>query len=183
MSPLLLLRLKEHLEAALAPLKLAAKDADNKDIVVPPKVYTGDLPPKRRDFMGGVAKEKAALAKAALDQEEGYDVPCVLILPLGGHLETAQAATETVADIALICVVTTDEKGGDLAGAEADMMALLSAVAGALLPASKGEALARRFNLVADDRGRTLAWQKHREQPGYFLQAIMTSRWRFKGWE
>jgi hypothetical protein len=166
MSALLHKRLKEHLEAALAPLKLArpAVEKGGEETVGPPRVFLGDLPPKRSDAAS-------------------REVPCVLLLPLAGHHEDGgDGYTEAVAVIALLCVVYNPEDG-DGEGGEADLAALLSAVTGALLPCAHGVPLARRFVLEPDKQGKILEWVKGQEQPRPYLQATMTSQWRFKGWE
>ena len=165
MRALLQRKLKEHLETALAPLKLAgpAVSGEGEDTAGPPRVFTGDVPPKRSDAAS-------------------REVPCVVLVPLSGHHETGDGYTEAVAVIALICVVYNPEEG-DCEGGEADLAALLSAVTGALLPCAHGTPLARRFVLDVDAKGKLLTWTSGRDQPRPFLQATMTSHWRYKGWE
>jgi hypothetical protein len=168
MSALLQKRLKEHLEAALAPLKLAgaplpSEEGNVSDASCPPHVFVGDMPPKRKD-------------KAL------RDVPCVLLIPLTGHHEVEEGYTEAVSVIVLVCVVFNPEEG-DAEGGEADLAALLSAITGALLPCAQGVPLAKRFVLEPDSKGKLLSWVKGEEQPRPFLQATMTSHWRYKGWE
>jgi hypothetical protein len=159
-------RLKERMETALAPLKLAGPplEENGEQAICPPQVFCGDLPPKRR--------ERGA-----------RDVPCVLLVPLAGHHEDGgDGSTEAVAVIALVCVIYNPEEG-DAEGAEADLAALLSAITGALLPCAHGEPLGRRFVLAPDAKGRFLNWEKGQDQPRPYLQATMTSQWRYRGWE
>jgi hypothetical protein len=165
MSALLQKRLKEHLVAALAPLKLAGAplpEENVSDASCPPQVFVGDMPPKRKD--------------------KTRDVPCVVLIPLTGHHEVEEGHTEAVSVIALVCVVFNPEEG-DAEGGEADLAALLSAITGTLLPCAQGVPLAKRFVLEADSKGKLLSWVKGEEQPRPFLQATMTSQWRYKGWE
>ena len=164
MNALLQLRLKEHLEAALAPLKLLGQSAEG-DVWTPPKVFIGDLPPKRQNTPGRLV----------------YEVPCVVIVPVSGHIDGATSFTH----IALSCCIYNPdrEEAGDLTGAESDLANLVSAVQGALLPCAQGEPLAKRFVLVADDKGRILSWARPEEGPIPFISATIASRWLYKGWE
>jgi hypothetical protein len=166
MNALLQKRLKEHLQAALAPLKLVGPSLEEKGapVVCPPQVFLGDLPPKRREA-------------------NAREVPCVLLVPLSGHHQDGgDGSTEAVATIALVCVAFNPEEG-DVEGGEADLAALLSAISGALLPCAHGVPLDRRFILSPDDKGRILHWVKGQDQPRPYLQATMTSLWHFWGWE
>jgi hypothetical protein len=166
MSALLQKKLKEHLEEALAALKLAGPPVEEKGdpTIRSPQVFVGDMPPKRREA-------------------NAREIPCVVLVPMSGHHEdNGDGSTEAVAVIALLCVVYNPESG-DAEGGEADLAALLSAITGALLPCAHGLPLHRRFVLAPDVKSRFLAWEKGQEQPRPFLQAIMTSRWHFKGWE
>lgn len=153
--------LKGHLANTLAGLKLV-RQAAGQDQAGPPQVWIGDLPPKRG---------KDAVAR---------ELPCVIVIPYGGHQEEG-AAVET---IAMVCIVYNSEEG-DGEGGENDLATLISAVYEALMPAleSKGLPLAKRFVLEPDYRGRILPWEKSSQQPRPFLQATITSQWRYKGWE
>lgn len=168
MISLLQLRLKEHLSAALAPLKLLGQ-SEPGDAQTAPRVFIGDLPPKRRNTPERTIRE----------------VPCVVIIPLSGHIEREDGAATSVALIALSCCVYNPDREieGDLTGVESDLANLVSAVQGALLPCAEGEALARRFVLIPDEKGKMLAWARPEEQPGPFASATITSRWAYKDWE
>lgn len=158
----LTLALKKHLETELAGLNLVHQSDDGRDQAGPPRVWIGDLPPKRR-------KDAA-----------GREIPCVVIVPHAGHQEDGHGM-ETVA---LVCIVYNPEDG-DGEGGENDMSILISGIFKALMPAleSKGRPLANRFVLEPDNRGRILPWEKSGQQPRPFLQAAITSQWRYKGWE
>ncbi|MDR2573268.1 MAG: hypothetical protein LBC94_02795 [Desulfovibrio sp.] len=168
MISLLQLRLKEHLSAALAWIKLYGQ-SDRGDVTTSPQVFIGDIPPKRKNTPDRTVRE----------------VPCVVIVPLSGHIEVEDGAATSVALIALSCCVYNPdrEENGDVTGVESDLANLVSAVCAALLPCAEGEPLARRFVLVPDEKGKTLAWVRPEEQPGPFASATITSRWHFKGWE
>lgn len=160
MIPLLLEAMKEKLAAGLNSLSLVHQ-SEQGDIVGPPHIWIGDLPPKRKN-------------------NQWTGLPCVLLTPLSGH----QGEEGAVVEVALICVVFNPEEG-DGSGGENDLAVLLSAVTGLLIEAqaSKGCPLADRFILEPDGRGRVLHWQKSDQQPKPFIQATMTSTWRYKGWE
>ncbi|UQZ90693.1 hypothetical protein C4J81_16380 [Deltaproteobacteria bacterium Smac51] len=151
--------LKKHLTEATADLKLVAQ-SDGGDILVPPRIWTGDLPPKKKN---GSVRE----------------IPCVVIVPFSGHMDSEQFSC---AAIALICCVYNPEDG-DSTGGETDLAALISKVSGALYPASQGVPLAGRYILGPDLSGRLLHWEKGDTQPRPFLQATITSHWSYKGWE
>lgn len=160
MIPLLLQSLRERLTKGLNGLSLVHQ-VEQGYKAGPPHIWIGDLPPKRspKDWGG---------------------LPCILLMPLSGHYGDEGAVVE----VALICVVFNPEEG-DGTGGENDLSILLSAVTGLLIDAleSKGCPLADRFILEPDSRGRVLAWQKSDQQPKPFIQATMTSTWRYKGWE
>ncbi|MDR0477515.1 MAG: hypothetical protein LBH14_06215 [Desulfobulbaceae bacterium] len=167
MTALLLKRLREHLAQALASLKLLGQSPDG-DVTTAPKVFIGDVPPKR------MVKESSV-----------YEVPCVVIVPVSGHLLVANGAAASETVIAICCCVYNPDKGerADLEEVEAELAALLSAVTGALLPCAQGTPLAKRFDLVPDEKGRMLDWVRAEDQPKPFSGATITSRWWFKGWE
>jgi hypothetical protein len=168
MISLLQLRLREHLLTALSALKLRGQ-SDQGDVTTAPQVFIGDIPPKRKNTPDRIARE----------------VPCVVVVPLSGHIEVDDGAGASVALIALSCCVYNPDRedAGDLTGVESDLAHLVSAVCGALLPCAEGEPLAKRFVLIPDEKGKTLAWVRPEEQPGPFASATITSRWTFKGWE
>ena len=168
MISLLQLRLKERLQAALADLKLIGQSAEG-DVIASPQVFIGDIPAKRRNTPERAVRE----------------VPCVVIIPLSGHIAVEDGAATSVALIAFSCCVYNPEKedDGDWTGVESDLANLVSAVQGALLPCAEGEPLNRRFVLIPDEKGKMLAWVRPEEQPGPFASATVTSRWAFKGWE
>ena len=160
MIPLLLEAMQEKLTAGLSGLALVHQSGEGHK-AGPPHVWIGDLPPKRtgKDWTG---------------------LPCVLLVPLAGHHDEEGAEVE----VALICVVFNPEDG-DGTGGENDLSVLLSKVAGLLIDAldSRGCPLADRFVLTPDNRGRVLFWQKSEQQPKPFIQATITSTWRYKSWE
>ncbi len=160
MIPLLLEAMKAKLMAGLKDLSLVHQ-SEQGNKAGPPHVWIGDLPPKRnpKDWSG---------------------IPCALLTPLGGHHSEEGAA----ADVALICVVFNPEDG-DGSGGENDLANLISKITGLLIEAldSKGCPLDGRFVLEPDRQGRILPWQKSDQQPKPFIQATMTSTWRYKGWE
>lgn len=158
----LTLAIKEHLASALSGLSLVIQAANGEKKAGPPCIWIGDLPPKR-------GKDKP-------DRE----IPCVIIIPLAGHQEDGCG----IEAVALVCIVFNPEDG-DGEGGENDLSVLISTIQGALMPAleSAGEPLSRRFILEPDNRGRVLPWEKSGQQPRPFLQATITSQWRYKGWE
>jgi hypothetical protein len=168
MSSLLQLRLKEHLQAALAPLKLLGQ-SEHGDAQTAPRVFIGDVPPKRRNTPERII----------------HEVPCVVIVPLSGHIDTEPGGPAGVTLIALSCCIYNPDKedDGDLTGVESDLANLISAVQGALLPCAEGDPLAKRFILVPDEKGKILAWARPEEQPGPFASATVTSLWTYKVWE
>lgn len=167
MSAVLLMRLKEHLEEALRPVLLLGQ-SDNGDVECAAQVFIGDMPPKRQQR-----------SKPGQNVDDtGRNLPCVVIVPVAGHQEGGEA----VETLALICVVYNPQSR-DAEAAEADLAVMLSTVTGALAPCANGVPLAKRFNLEADPRGRLLQWVKSEAQPRPFLQATITSVWRYRGWE
>ena len=168
MSAVLQMRLKAHLEEALRPILLLGQ-SDAGDVECAAQVFIGDMPPKRQN--------RAKPGQPPSD-DSGRNLPCVVIVPVTGRQEDG----ESVTTVALICVVYNPQSR-DAEAAEADLAVMLSTVTGALAPCANGEPLARRFNLEADSRGRLLPWVKSEAQPRPFLQATMTSIWRYRGWE
>lgn len=160
MIPLLLKAIQEKLADGLKTLPLVHQgEGGNK--AAPPHIWIGDLPPKR-------------------NSKDYSNLPCILLVPLGGHHSEEGAVVE----IALICVCFNPEEG-DGTGGENDLANLLSKVTELLIDAleSKGCPLDDRFILEPDRQGRILPWQKSDQQPKPFIQATMTSTWRYKGWE
>lgn len=158
MSSLLAGKIKEHLDEGLKNLMLLGQSSAGLE-KRPPKVWIGDLPPKRKD-------------------KDSRELPCVLIVPLAGHFEEGSM----VMTVALLCVVYNQEDT-DGAGAETDLLNLISKIAELLLPAGQGTPIARRFILEPDERGRLLAWTKSENQPKPFVQADIITTWRYKAWE
>lgn len=165
MNALLYMRLKEHLGAALAPLKLLGQSA-NGDRETAPQVFIGDVPAKRQNTPGRPVRE----------------IPCVIIVPMGGSLMVEDGAAEAIADVGLACTIYNPE-GADQEEPETELAALVSAVTGALLPCAQGVPLDKRFVLVPDDKGKLLAWARAEHDPVPFYGATVSSRWWFKGWE
>lgn len=164
MSALLRTALQKHLEKALQSLQLLGQQEspvqpETSDKVCQVQIFIGDLPPK-----------KAGMAQS--------HIPFILIVPLDGHQEGGAAVTT----LALICVVY-NPSGRDSEEAEADLSVLLSSITGALAPLANGKPLDERFELEVDSRGRFLPWVKADSQAQPFLQATMTSTWRYQGWE
>lgn len=166
MSAVLLMRLKSCLEEALRPVLLLGQ-SDKGDVECAAQVFIGDIPPKRQHKPGQKASD-----------DSGRNVPCVVIVPVAGHQEKG----EGVETLAFICVVYNPDSR-DAEAAEGDLAVLLSTVTGALAPCAEGVPLAKRFTLEADARGRLLPWVKSEDQPRPFLQATITSIWRYRGWE
>lgn len=160
MITLLLEAMKHKLMSDLKNLSLVHQ-SESGDKAGPPHVWIGDLPAKR-------------------GQKNYSGLPCVLLTPLSGHHDEEGAE----ATVAIICVVYNPEEG-DGSGGENDLANLLSKVTGLLIDTldSKGCPLDGRFVLTPDSRGRVLPWQKSDQQPKPFIQATMTSTWRYKGWE
>jgi hypothetical protein len=169
MIALLQMRLRDHLRDSLAHLRLLGQSAKG-DVEAAPKVFIGDTPPKRKKGQGG---------------SDTRELPCVIIVPLSGHLQTDDGATESETVMVICCCVYNPESGtqGDLEEVEGDLANLLSAVIGALLPCSQGVPLNKRFILSPDERGRLLSWIRPEEQPKHFSAVTITSRWQYKGWE
>ena len=174
MIALLQTRLRDHLDQALAPLKLLGQSPQG-DVVTAPKVFIGDVPPKRHKKGHETAGGSGVI----------YEVPCVVIVPLTGHMEVVDGAAAGVVTLALCLSVYNPDKGerADTEEVEADLAVLLSAVSGALLPCAQGVPLAKRFVLTPDEKGRTLMWVRAEDQPKPFSAVTITSRWWFKGWE
>lgn len=170
MSAVLLMRLKAHLEAVLLPILLLGQSNDG-DVDCAAQVFIGDMPPKRQ-HRGRPGQPPSA------EGDAGRNLPCVVLVPVAGH----QEGGENVETVALICVVYNPQSR-DAEAAEADLGVMLSAIAGALTPCANGEPLSKRFTLEADSRGRLLPWVKSEAQPKPFLQATITSVWRYRGWE
>lgn len=170
MSAVLLARLKSRLEEALRPIFLLGQ-SDDGDTECAAQVFIGDMPPKRQH-------RSRTGQQPASEGDAGRNLPCVVIVPIAGH----QEGGENVETLALICVVYNPQSR-DAEAAEADLAVMLSTVGGALAPCANGEPLARRFNMEEDSRGRTLPWVKSEAQPRPFLQATITSVWRYRGWE
>ena len=166
MMHLLYTSLKTHLTRELSALTLLGQTADGTRVTAP-QVFIGDLPAKRGNTPERVVRE----------------LPCVVIVPLSGHLDVEDGASESVAEVAFSCAVYSPPEGGDLEGPETELAVLLSAVTRALLPCAQGVPLVRRFVLAANDKGKMLAWVRPEEQPKPFFGATITSRWIFKGWE
>ena len=154
----LLPAIKEHLEKHLQNLPLPGQAEKGVDCINPPKVWVGNLPPKR--------------------QKHFDEIPCVVLVPTAGYQDNDGWATTSVA---LICLIYNNEEG-DRIGAENDLMLLLSAITKALLPASQGAPLKEKYNLLSDG-DQVLHWEKNDEQPRPFLQAVIFSKWQCKGWE
>lgn len=168
MSAVLLMRLKNHLEEALQSVLLLGQ-SDDGDVDCAAQVFIGDMPPKRQ--------HRGRPGQPPSD-DSGRNLPCVVLVPVAGHHEGG----ENVETLALICVVYNPQSR-DAEAAEADLGVMLSAIAGALTPCANGVPLAKRFTLEADSRGRLLPWVKSEAQPKPFLQATITSVWRYRGWE
>ncbi|MCL2791078.1 MAG: hypothetical protein FWD79_10600 [Desulfobulbus sp.] len=171
MIALLQTRLREHLFQALTSLKLLGQGPDG-DVATAPRVFIGDVPPKR-------------MIKKDGKPEAVYEVPCVVIVPLSGHLQVENGAVASEATMALCLSAYNPDKGeqGDLGEVEADLATLLSAVVGALLPCAQGVPMDKRFVLTPDEKGCMLAWVRDEYQPKPFSAITITSRWWFKGWE
>lgn len=171
MSAVLLARLKSRLEEALRPILLLGQ-SDDGDTECAAQVFIGDMPPKRQH------RPKAGQPSSSHESDAGRNLPCVVIVPVAGH----QEGGENVETLALICVVYNPQSR-DAEAAETDLAVMLSTVGGALVPCANGEPLAKRFTLEEDSRGRILPWVKSEAQPRPFLQATITSVWRYRGWE
>lgn len=170
MSAVLLRNLKAHLENALRPVRLLGQ-SDGGDMECAAQVFIGDMPPKRQH-------RSRTGQQPASEGDAGRNIPCVVLIPIAGH----QEGGENVETLALICLVYNPE-GRDAEAVETDLAVLLSTVGGALAPCANGEPLSRRFELESDAKGRLLPWEKFEEQPRPFLQATITSVWRYRGWE
>lgn len=168
MSAILLPKLQAHLEAALRSVRLLGQ-SDAGDVECNAQVFIGDMPPKRQ--------HKPSPGQPSVN-DTGRNLPCIVLVPLTGHQESG----EGVETVALICVVYNPQSR-DAAAAEADLGVMVSTVTGALAPCAEGMPLFSRFALEADARGRLLHWVKAEEQPRPFLQATITSIWRYRGWE
>lgn len=165
MSGVLHMKLKEHLKKALQPVRLLGQ-SDKGDVECPAQVFIGDLPPKRQQ----AGKPDKPLP--------GRHLPCVVLVPVGGHhVKGSEAVT-----VALICVVYNPD-GRDSEDAESDLAVMISTITGALAPFANGVALDKRFQLQSGPDGMCLPWVKSETQPRPFLQATITSVWTYQGWE
>lgn len=156
MRPSFLPALKTHLSEALKEMRLMGQGGDG-DVEVAPAVFIGVPPPKNKNNQ--------------------LDVPCVIIVPASGYQQEGAAFS----DVGLVCCVYNPERG-DNEACELDMFFLLSRVVESLVPIAQGQPLDARYELIADERGRLLSWERAPQHPRYFLETTILTRWQTRGW-
>lgn len=156
-SFLLLHALRDHLAAPLntLPLLTRGRERASEALTRPAKAYISSLPPRN-------AKKE-------------FDAPFILIQPTGGHEDAEGCSHETVA----LRLAVWNE---DPEGAENDLHNLIALVRRAILPA-RGRALAGRYILTPNSKGALAPWTRPDEQNRPFVEAYISTNWKFKGYE
>ncbi|MDL2268872.1 hypothetical protein LJC71_04950 [Desulfosarcina sp. OttesenSCG-928-A07] len=159
----LLLAMKEALTADCSDLFLSCpeKNADGKDTARPPRVYVGDFPAKRQTG------------------QEAREFPCVVLSPVSGFSSEGQEFCDVAA---FLCVYNNEQ--GDAEGLEMELAQLQNAVS-RFLTRAMFNPLDRRYQVVADEKGRIYRWQRNSdlETPRPYLQMAVISRWAMPGWQ